>query len=195
MDQTQIKKARMLGGKLGKRVSSSFYFLILLLIRSDSSIHYVQVLSLLPENETTMGSISRLLSLDDLIKGVGEESGKWVFNACRGICNEEVKSTLKVLPKSITAFKSFSGVGYPELEKWTELLATDIMKRVELDSGRNNRTPKSCTLGYTIEYGKYIICEWRMQCCSRRLNNRLHLSKNFCRWPMDRKVGPSPISN
>eukprot|EP00804_Cyclotella_cryptica_P027695 CCRYP_010307-RA/>CCRYP_010307-RA protein AED:0.09 eAED:0.09 QI:1188/1/1/1/1/0.71/7/0/441 len=130
MDETQIRKARMLGGKLGKKV-----------------------LSLLPESETTMGSISRLLSLDDLVKAIGEESGKWVFHACRGICTEEVKSTIKVLPKSITAFKSFSGVGYPELEKWTELLARDIMKRVEIDSGRNNRLPKSCTLGYTTEPG------------------------------------------
>jgi DNA polymerase eta len=110
-------------------------------------------MSLLPESESTMGSIARLLSLDDLIKGLGEESGRWVFDACRGICAEEVKSTLKVLPKSITAFKSFSGLGYPELEKWTELLARDIMKRVELDTGRNSRVPKSCTLGYTTEYG------------------------------------------
>jgi DNA polymerase eta len=104
-----------------------------------------------------MGSITRLLSLDDLIRALGEESGKWVFDACRGICTEEVKSTLKVLPKSITAFKSFSGLGYPELEKWTTLLAGDIMKRVELDSGRNNRMPKSCTLGYTTEYGKSTL--------------------------------------
>eukprot|EP00956_Cyclotella_meneghiniana_P039880 scaffold181723_cov30-Cyclotella_meneghiniana.AAC.1 len=100
-----------------------------------------------------MGSIARLLSLDDLIKSIGEESGRWVFDACRGICTEEVKSTLNVLPKSITAFKSFNGVGYPELEKWTELLARDIIKRVELDTSRNNRVPKSCTLGYTTDYG------------------------------------------
>ena len=112
-------------------------------------------MGLLPETETTMGSIARLLSLDDLIKGLGEESGRWVFHACRGICTEEVKSTLKVLPKSITAFKSFNnnGIGYPELEKWIELLASDIMKRVELDTSRNNRAPKSCTLGFTTEYG------------------------------------------
>lgn len=121
---------------------------------------------MLPENETTMGSIARLLSLDDLVKGIGEESGKWVFDACRGICTEEVKSTLKVLPKSITAFKSFNGVGYPELAKWTELLARDIMKRVELDTARNNRVPKSCTLGYTTDYGMldlfnvYVSLPW-----------------------------------
>lgn len=79
MAETQIRKARMLGGKLGKKV-----------------------LSLLPESETTMGSIARLLSLDNLVQEIGEESGRWVFDACRGIDYEEVKATLKVLPKSIT---------------------------------------------------------------------------------------------
>ena len=90
MEETQLRKARMLGGKLGKRVSA-----------------------LLPESETTMGSISRLLSLDQLEKAIGEESARWVFDACRGIDYEEVKPTLKVLPKSITAFKSFPKVSYP----------------------------------------------------------------------------------
>ncbi len=79
MDGTQISKARMLGGKLGKKV-----------------------MSLLPESETTMGSISRLLPLDRLEKAIGVESGRWVFDACRGIDFEEVKATLKVLLKSIT---------------------------------------------------------------------------------------------
>jgi len=130
MEETQLRKARMLGGKLGKRVSS-----------------------LLPESETTMGSISRLLSLDQLEKALGEESARWVFDACRGIDYEEVKPTLKVLPKSITAFKSFPKVSYPELEKWTALLARDIMKRVETDNARNNRIPKAITVGYTMVPG------------------------------------------
>ena len=130
MEETQLRKARMLGGKLGKRVSA-----------------------LLPESETTMGSISRLLSLDQLEKALGEESARWVFDACRGIDCEEVKPTLKVLPKSITAFKSFPKVSYPELEKWTALLARDIMKRVETDNARNNRIPKAITVGYTMVPG------------------------------------------
>jgi len=130
MEETQLRKARMLGGKLGKRVSA-----------------------LLPESETTMGSISRLLSLDQLEKALGEESARWVFDACRGIDYEEVKPTLKVLPKSITAFKSFPKVSYPELEKWTALLARDIMKRVETDNARNNRIPKAITVGYTMVPG------------------------------------------
>ena len=79
MDETQLRKARMLGGKLGKKVAS-----------------------LLPENETTMGSIARLLPLNRLEEAIGEESGRWVFDACRGIDHEVVRATLKVLPKSIT---------------------------------------------------------------------------------------------
>jgi len=130
MEETQIRKARMLGGKLGKKVQS-----------------------LLPDSETTMGSISRLLALDSLEKAIGKESGRWVFDACRGIDSEEVRPTLKVLPKSITAFKSFPKVSYPELDKWTALLARDVMKRVEMDNARNNRIPKSVTVGYTMVPG------------------------------------------
>jgi len=130
MEETQIRKARMLGGKMGKKVQS-----------------------LLPESETTMGAIARLLTLDDLIKAIGDESGRWVFDACRGICHEVVRPTLKVLPKSITAFKSFPAVTYPELNKWTALLVTDIMKRVDTDTKRNSRAPKSISVGYTMTPG------------------------------------------
>ena len=91
--------------------------------------------------------------MDQLEKALGEESARWVFDACRGIDYEEVKPTLKVLPKSITAFKSFPKVSYPELEKWTALLARDIMKRVETDNARNNRIPKAITVGYTMVPG------------------------------------------
>lgn len=100
-----------------------------------------------------MGSIVRLLSLDQLETTIGVESGRWVFDACRGIEHEPVKATLKVLPKSITAFKSFPNVSYPELEKWTALLARDIMKRIEMDNARNHRLPKAVTVGYTMVPG------------------------------------------
>ena len=109
MDQTDCyidEPARLLGGKLGKRVAA-----------------------MLPDCEDTLGSIARLLSLDALTKTLGEESARWVFDACRGIDHEEVRSTENVLPKSITAFKSLPAVGYPELTKWTTLLARDIMGR------------------------------------------------------------------
>ena len=85
MEETQLNKARMLGGKLGKKV-----------------------LSLLPSDETTMGSIARLLPLVRLENAIGEESGRWVFDACRGIDSEEVKATLKVVITSGLYFCLFS---------------------------------------------------------------------------------------
>ena len=136
MDETEIRKARMLGGKLGKKVQS-----------------------LLPPEQTgadkkaTLGCVARLLTLDDLVLGLGEENGRWVFDACRGVEHEEVRSTLKVLPKSITAFKSFPKISYPEVEKWTALLARDVMKRVQNDNARNHRLPRSVTVGYTMKPG------------------------------------------
>eukprot|EP00985_Skeletonema_marinoi_P035014 scaffold45405_cov197-Skeletonema_marinoi.AAC.1 len=136
MDVTEIRKARMLGGKLGKKVQS----LLPPELATD-------------KKKATLGCIARLLTLDDLVSGLGEENGRWVFDACRGIEHEEVKSTLKVLPKSITAFKSFPKVSYPELEKWTALLARDVMKRVQLDNARNNRIPRAVTVGYTMKPG------------------------------------------
>ena len=137
MEETEIRKARMLGGKLGKKVQS---LLPPEIIADD-------------KKKATLGCVARLLTLDDLVSGLGEENGRWVFDACRGIEHEEVKSTLKVLPKSITAFKSFPKVSYPELEKWTALLARDVMKRVQLDNARNYRIPRSVTVGYTMKPG------------------------------------------
>ena len=139
MDETEIRKARMLGGKLGKKVVS--------LLPPE------QLATVDDKKKATLGCVARLLTLDDLVSGLGEENGRWVFDACRGIEHEEVKSTLKVLPKSITAFKSFPKVSYPELEKWTALLARDVMKRVQLDNARNNRIPRAVTVGYTMKPG------------------------------------------
>lgn len=138
MDETVIKKARMLGGKLGKKVVS--------LLPPDAAI-------LTGKEKATLGCVAKLLSLDDLVLGLGEENGRWVYDACRGIEYEEVRSTLKVLPKSITAYKSFPKVCYPELEKWTSLLARDVMKRVQLDNARNHRIPRAITVGYTMKPG------------------------------------------
>ncbi len=137
MDETEIRKARMLGGKLGKKVQS-----LLPPEAADTD-----------KKKPTLGCVARLLTLDDLVVGLGEENGRWVFDACRGIEHEEVRSTLKVLPKSITAFKSFPKVSYPELEKWTTLLARDVMKRVQLDNARNHRIPRAVTVGYTMKPG------------------------------------------
>jgi len=127
MEETDIRKVRNLGGKVGK-----------------------QVQALLPPG-ATMGAIARLLSLPVLCEKLGTETGKKVFDACRGMDDEPVKETVGALVKSITAFKSFhkTSITCGELMEWIALLATDVVSRVQLDATRNNRYPKSCTIQYT----------------------------------------------
>ena len=130
MDETPIRKCRNMGGKIGK-----------------------QVLSLLPEDEDTMGSVARLLSLYELIQRLGRGTAQRVFNAARGIDGEPVLETKGALTKSITAFKSFGATYLEDLDKWTRLLATDVVARVEQDSKRNERHPKSCNIQYIFSSG------------------------------------------
>ena len=125
MENTPIRKARNLGGKIGKEVQK-----------------------LLPPNEDKMSSIAKYLSLDDLNKAIGYQSAKMVFDACRGIDDEPVKETKGALSKSITAFKSFGPTNISNLGKWITLLTTDVFARVKADSMRNNRFPKICTIQY-----------------------------------------------
>ena len=125
MENTPIRKARNLGGKIGKEVQK-----------------------LLPPNEDKMSSIAKYLSLDDLNKAIGYQSAKMVFDACRGIDDEPVKETKGALSKSITAFKSFGPTNILNLGKWMKLLTTDVFARVKADSMRNNRFPKICTIQY-----------------------------------------------
>jgi len=124
MDETKIRKVRNLGGKIGKEVQK-----------------------LLPPKEDTMGSVSKLLSLDDLCQALGMQTGKMVFHLCRGIDEEPVRETKKVLVKSITAFKSFSTTT-EDYTKWISILATDVMNRILVDKERNNRYPTTCVIQY-----------------------------------------------
>lgn len=127
MNKTQIRKVRHFGGKIGK-----------------------QVQSLLPPEEDTMGSIARLLSLPVLCNELGSETGRKVFDASRGIDSEPVKETIGALVKSITAFKSFprTVLHSAEMSKWILLLSSDVISRVEQDSTRNNRFPKTLSIQY-----------------------------------------------
>ena len=130
MDETPIRKCRNMGGKVGK-----------------------QVLSLLPEDEDTMGSVARLLSLHELTQLLGRETAQRAFNAARGVDGEPVLETKGALTKSITAFKSFGATYLEGLDKWLRLLATDVVARVEQDSKRNERYPKSCNIQYVFSSG------------------------------------------
>lgn len=107
--------------------------------------------AVLPPDETKMGSIARILSLNDLSRVIGEETGEQVFYVCRGVDFEPVKETQGALTKSITAFKSFPRADIKEAQRWISLLATDISKRVDQDTKRNNRFPKLCTIQYICE--------------------------------------------
>mmetsp|Transcript_43277 Transcript_43277/g.50674 ORF Transcript_43277/g.50674 Transcript_43277/m.50674 type:complete len:453 (-) Transcript_43277:949-2307(-) len=131
MKITKVRKVRNFGGKVGKKV-----------------------ISMLPENKDTMASVAEILTLDSLTKTLGIDMGRWVFDACRGIDNEVVKETVGILTKSITAFKSFPKADYNSITKWIVLLVTDIVNRVEQDTERNCRSPKSCTIQYTSIRGK-----------------------------------------
>lgn len=130
MNETPIRKVRNLGGKIGK-----------------------SVVALLPANvEPTMGNLRDNLSLPQLTNSLDLESAKRVFDNARGIDNEIVKETAGALVKSITAFKSFfqASVGSPEVRKWIQLLALDVVNRVQQDTERNSRYPKSCSVHFTF---------------------------------------------
>jgi len=126
MEQTPIRKCRNMGGKVGKKIQEA----------------------LLSEDEDKMGSIARLLSLNELVGVLGSDTGRRVFDVARGIDHEPVEETKGTLTKSITAFKSFSATDFDGLVRWIELLGTDVEDRVEKDFVRNQRYPRSCTVHY-----------------------------------------------
>jgi DNA polymerase eta len=137
MNNTPIRSARGLGGKLGKRVCS-----------------------LLPTEieDATLGCVAKLFSLHDLSNGLeSEEAGQLVFNICRGIDYEPVKETFGALIKSITASKNFVSGTLKDIQKWISLLADDVLRRVDIDTNRNNRIPKRFTVQYlaSTDHGKY----------------------------------------
>jgi nucleotidyltransferase/DNA polymerase involved in DNA repair len=137
LEETKIRKTRNLGGKIGKAV-----------------------LEMLPENEDTMGSIRRLLTLEELSTHLGSsEMGRMVYDYSNGIDYEPVKQTKGALTKSITAFKSFSVRSREDVTKWITLLATDMLLRVDVDSSRNNRFPTTCTVQFYVrgQNGEHIL--------------------------------------
>lgn len=108
------------------------------------------VLDLLPEHEDTMGSIARFLTLNQLALTLGDDAARMVWNYANGIDQEEVKDTKDALTKSITAFKSFTVRRREDVSKWISLLSIDLLKRVGVDSSRNNRFPTTCTVQYYL---------------------------------------------
>ena len=165
LEQTPMHKCRNLGGKLGKKVQA-------LLMKEQPSIQDPKSFSL--------DSVSRMLSLPMLRQSLGGETADWIFNlSAYGTDNEPVVPKQQhdnislastSTTKSLTAFKSLpnsrSGLGHSiqEATPWTRLLATDVAKRVQSDTNRNKRVPKTCTLQYTklLPRGETITRSIRM---------------------------------
>lgn len=129
LERTQIKKCRNLGGKVGAAVQA-----------------------LLPlDARTTVASIAKYLSMPQLVDGLhGDEStARWVYEMARGVDSQPVlaKNT-GALTKSITTFKSFQPCLIKDATAWIELLARDIVTRIEKDAHRNSRYPRVCVIQY-----------------------------------------------
>ena len=135
MSCTKITKVRHFGGKLGREVIQK----VLNVSRDGNN-----------DDDPTMSDLIPipLPQLQQRLKS--REKAQFVYNSCRGIDNEPVKETSGALVKSITAFKSFTATSnHRIIQKWLDVIVTEIVGRVTKDSTRNKRYPKSCTLNYT----------------------------------------------
>jgi DNA polymerase eta len=137
MAQTQVRKVRNFGGKLGKRA--------LELLHTHTGNHQ----SLEDFSSTATMSTLATVPLPVLQTAFSIETAQFVFQACQGIDHELVNETSGALVKSITAFKSFTAnKNHGEVHTWLKLLAKEITDRVTQDAARNHRYPKTCTLNY-----------------------------------------------
>lgn len=129
LGETPIRKCRNLGGKVGAAVQS-----------------------LLPlDVPTTVASIAKYLSIPQLVEGFhgDEATARWVYDVARGIDPQPVLAkNAGALTKSITTFKSFQACPVADTTSWIDLLARDIVTRIEKDAHRNNRYPRVCTIHY-----------------------------------------------
>lgn len=133
---TKIKKVRHFGGKLGRQVLD--------VLQRQS----LDPASFDPE-KATMGHLQQV-PLPILQEHFSQETASFIFGACRGVDNEDVRETNGALVKSITAFKSFPATSLvDEIQNWISLMANEVVTRVCQDSARNHRYPKTCTLNYT----------------------------------------------
>jgi nucleotidyltransferase/DNA polymerase involved in DNA repair len=173
LNDTQIRKCRNLGGKLGKTV-----------------------LAALPPNApTTVGSVAKYLSLPDLQKLFPNTDGtaRWVYDIARGIDQEEVLSKNEsAIPKSITCFKAlpFQAQGHSLLEasSWIRILANELVSRVEKDSIRHKRYPRTCNVQYaSISMGRrnksvrmhfppqqLLSCDCKIEVLTERVPKLIH---------------------
>ena len=137
LQATPLKDCRNLGGKIGTAVAS-----------------------LLPEGSRTLADVQSL-SVPELASALGEATAQWVYRLARGVDNEAVlpKNDLAVT-KSLTAFKSLpytsGNKGHPmsTIGPWLQILAHEIVSRVERDAARNHRYPRTCTVQWAPEVSR-----------------------------------------
>ena len=144
LKKTKITKVRHFGGKLGRKIRQEIFSV------DDSSYDQSQ-----PQH--TMGDLAQI-SLSVLEQRFSPETARFIFDASRGIDQEQVRETSGALVKSITAYKSFPATNRrDEIQKWLDVLSVEVITRVAKDSARNKRYPKTCTLNYsyyTTDTGK-----------------------------------------
>jgi DNA polymerase eta len=177
LSDTKIGKCRNFGGKLGAKVQA--------LLPSDAP--------------RTIHSIAKFLSLPDLERGFGDAAtARWVYCAAKGIDDDLVVANESALIKSITAFKSLpfhnGGHTVDQILPWIELLAKEVVARVEQDASRNHRYPKSCNICYAApESGHHKHTSIRMPFPAERLTKDDKIKELVDKVPklVASKAGPS----
>lgn len=117
----KFTKIRMLGGKLGDQIKSTF----------DTDL----VRDLLP------------VPVDQLKAKLGDETGVWIYNTIRGVDLSEVNSRTQI--KSMLSAKAFrpSITTFDQAVSWLRIFVGDIFSRlVEEGVLENKRRPKTITL-------------------------------------------------
>lgn len=143
LGETKMKKVRHFGGKLGNSVLSMLTRLRL----EDGSQPSATAEEL---KGTVMMQDLAKISLPTLNQFFSSDTAEFIYHTSRGIDHESVKETSGALVKSITAFKSFPAAKSSSfIQNWLSVLSKEIAERQAMDTARNQRYPRTCTLNYT----------------------------------------------
>ena len=115
----EYKSINGLGGKLGVSVQKHF-----------------------PEAKTAL-DLQRY-ERDQLAKVLGDKTGAWLHELCRGTVDDPVKPNL--LSKSLNACKSFEFANLAKVREWMKILAAELVDRVDQDHQDFERTPTTLVL-------------------------------------------------
>ncbi|CCG81783.1 Putative uncharacterized protein [Taphrina deformans PYCC 5710] len=117
-----LTKIRNLGGKLGLEVEKIF--------------------------ATSSAKDITAVSIEELRKKLGTETGQWLYNIVRGIDYSEVSTSTQV--KSMLSAKSFRPQidSIAQAERWIKVLTADLSSRLLEDP--NQRRPKTLTMHHRV---------------------------------------------